>query len=325
MRTSNDLFQLINSMNQTEKRYFKVYASKHIIGEKNNYVKLFEAIEKQTEYDEADIRKKFEGTKFIKQLSVAKNYLYNILLKSLHTYHSNNSAASKTDELLHEAYILDKKALYNQERKLLEKALNISITHELFPKILEILKVKINLLGKIPYAKDHGREIERMKKMQLDSIEKIENLWEYLNLKSKHKVLITQHLVSRSRKDINEMDIILSDKLLTDEKKAITFDSKNIFFNIIAVVNNKKGQWKKTYEIIKKQLALLESRPELLPENMERYINASANYLLITKTAGTPDEFKTALKKFKSIFDKYHGYIDESSRLLMLRALNSEL
>ena len=40
---------------------------KHIIGEKNNYVKLFEAIELQSEYDEAAIRQKFRHEKFIKQ------------------------------------------------------------------------------------------------------------------------------------------------------------------------------------------------------------------------------------------------------------------
>ncbi len=49
---SNQLFQLIKSLNKSEKRYFNLYASRHTIGEKNNYVILFEAIDKQIEYDE---------------------------------------------------------------------------------------------------------------------------------------------------------------------------------------------------------------------------------------------------------------------------------
>ena len=46
---SNDLFQLIQSLSRTEKAYFKKYTSLHVIGERNNYVKLFNAIEKQKE------------------------------------------------------------------------------------------------------------------------------------------------------------------------------------------------------------------------------------------------------------------------------------
>jgi len=44
MKPSTELFDLIRSLSQSEKRYFKVYASKHVIGKENNYVRLFEAI-----------------------------------------------------------------------------------------------------------------------------------------------------------------------------------------------------------------------------------------------------------------------------------------
>ena len=36
MTTSDDLFLLIKSLKQTEKRYFKIFASIHVKGEQNN-------------------------------------------------------------------------------------------------------------------------------------------------------------------------------------------------------------------------------------------------------------------------------------------------
>ena len=36
------LFELVKSMTMSEKRYFKIYSSKHVIGQSNDYVLLFD-------------------------------------------------------------------------------------------------------------------------------------------------------------------------------------------------------------------------------------------------------------------------------------------
>ena len=59
MRASDNLHALIKSLTQTEKRFFKLSASIHK-GERN-YMKLFEAIDKQREYDEVALRKIFKN------------------------------------------------------------------------------------------------------------------------------------------------------------------------------------------------------------------------------------------------------------------------
>ena len=64
-KPSDSLHRLIHSLNKPEKRYFNIYASRHSSG-KNNYVKLFEAICLQKQYDEEKIRQKFKQEVFIK-------------------------------------------------------------------------------------------------------------------------------------------------------------------------------------------------------------------------------------------------------------------
>lgn len=56
-------------MSKPEKRYFKVFSSRHVIGDQNNYQILFDAIDKLAEYDESKLMKKFENEAFINHFS----------------------------------------------------------------------------------------------------------------------------------------------------------------------------------------------------------------------------------------------------------------
>ena len=49
-RVNESVHELIKSLTKSEKRYFKLMSSRHTIGEENNYVILFDAIEKQIDY-----------------------------------------------------------------------------------------------------------------------------------------------------------------------------------------------------------------------------------------------------------------------------------
>jgi len=121
MSASNDLFRLIKSLSPSEKRFFKIYSSRHVIGEENNYVKLFDIIDKQKQYDEAEIRKHFNNNPFVKYLSKSKAYLHQLILKSLTSYYSQITIDAKLKEQLRQVEILYHKALYDQCIKLLRK------------------------------------------------------------------------------------------------------------------------------------------------------------------------------------------------------------
>ena len=62
-KASDSLHRLIKSLTKPEKRYFKVFSSRHVIGDQNNYLVLFDAIDRQGEYDEAKLIKKFKNVK----------------------------------------------------------------------------------------------------------------------------------------------------------------------------------------------------------------------------------------------------------------------
>ena len=100
--SSHALFDLISSLTMSEKRYFKLFSSRHVIGESNDYIHLFNAIDKQNVYSE-DVLKK---ASYVKNLSQEKNYLYRLVLKSLNAYHSSLNNKSRIFEFLKQVEIL---------------------------------------------------------------------------------------------------------------------------------------------------------------------------------------------------------------------------
>ncbi|MCB9336004.1 MAG: hypothetical protein H6586_07635, partial [Flavobacteriales bacterium] len=90
MKSKELLFELVHSLTKSEKRFVKLNAQMHS-GDKV-YLKLMDAILKQNEYNEDELLGLFKNEKFVKQFSVAKNYLINFILKQLRQYHSGLKA-----------------------------------------------------------------------------------------------------------------------------------------------------------------------------------------------------------------------------------------
>src|SRR5437868_4913661 len=109
-KPSDNLFRLIRSMNKPEKRYFKIYASRHS-SEKNNYMKLFEALDNQKQFNEELLLKKFQKESFVKKFPIAKARLFDTVLRSLDAFHANSSIDAQLKRQLHFAEILYKKSL----------------------------------------------------------------------------------------------------------------------------------------------------------------------------------------------------------------------
>ena len=85
MKPSAELFDLVKSLSKSEKRFFKLSSSLQT-GEKN-YLQIFDAIEKQSSYDEAALKKQFAKETFVKHFPSEKNHLLPRII--LESYSSN--------------------------------------------------------------------------------------------------------------------------------------------------------------------------------------------------------------------------------------------
>jgi hypothetical protein len=119
------LFELIKTLSQSEKRYFKKYATAH--GSKNPYaVALFDALEKPKEYDDALFKKNNAKQPFFSNLASEKQHLMRVLLRSLREYHRDNNSRSAIHLHLDCFELLFEKRQYKLAEKNLIKAEKLS-------------------------------------------------------------------------------------------------------------------------------------------------------------------------------------------------------
>jgi len=118
-RSTDPLFQLIKSLEKSEKRNFKLYATRNSSSDELKSVQLFDALDKLDYYDEVVLLKKNESIKK-QQLSNLKAHLYKQILSSLRLINDES-----IDIALHEqmdyARILYNKGLYHQSLKVLDR------------------------------------------------------------------------------------------------------------------------------------------------------------------------------------------------------------
>lgn len=119
-RFTDNLFQLIKSLEKAEKRNFKLYIKRSSGKEDLKIIQLFDALDKLAEYDEQVLLKKLPSIQK-PQLANIKVHLYKQLLASLRLLKSTDSIDMQLNEQLDFARILYNKGLYLQSLKILEK------------------------------------------------------------------------------------------------------------------------------------------------------------------------------------------------------------
>jgi len=201
MKNPSDLFQLIKSLSKSEKRYFKIYASRHVIGEQNNYIKLFDAIDRQKEYDEDAIRKEFASEVFIKQLSVTKNYLYRLILESMRAYHAERTPRAQVRGLLNDADFLIGRRLFEQADKIIDKARKTAQANEEYILLLETMTLERTVMREIRYEDQSQEDIDRFYSSFLDTLSIVDNVARYWQLSA---VMYLSYVLKGSTRDASD-------------------------------------------------------------------------------------------------------------------------
>jgi hypothetical protein len=130
-RSTDTLFQLIKSLEKSEKRNFKLYANRNASGEELKSVQLFDALDKMDYYDEAFLLKKNETIKK-QQLSNLKAHLYKQILSSLRLINDETNIDIQLNEQMDYARILYNKGLYLQSLKVLDRMKDIAKANNQF-------------------------------------------------------------------------------------------------------------------------------------------------------------------------------------------------
>lgn len=119
-RSSDELFQLVKSLEKAEKRNFKRFVQRNLDTSDLKIVTLFDVLDGMEEYDEDVLLRKVKTLKTA-QLPNLKANLYRQILASLRTMRDDGNVEIQLHEQLEYASILYNKGLYQQSLKTLAR------------------------------------------------------------------------------------------------------------------------------------------------------------------------------------------------------------
>ncbi|AOW10071.1 hypothetical protein [Flavobacterium gilvum] len=122
------LFVLIKSLSKSEKRQFKIFASRLETSSNTKFIELFNILDKSEVYDEKLILK--SGLIKKAQLSNLKSYLYKQILVSIRLNIPSQNIRYQLREQIDFAAILYNKGLYRQSLKILDKTKQQAIEND---------------------------------------------------------------------------------------------------------------------------------------------------------------------------------------------------
>lgn len=293
------LFLMIKSLNKAQKRYIKVNST-HIIGKKNNYMRLFDALDKMDEYDEDKLAAKFKGTNFINHLPSEKNYLYEFILKNMRSYNTDRTIIFTIQSLLQDIYFLFEKGLHDACLKRIKKAKKLCYKFDTFYYLLELIDWERKLI-KFKFSDDqHAKVKEQMEEMN-EVMELIKNERDFRNLFDELFLTLKSDYYTISETRLARVKEIMNDPLLTHESKALSFSAKTYYYESYITYYSLLKDTEKGYGAHRTLVKLWEDRPELIKEKLSRYKSALRNLAATSYAAGNFDEFHATIAKVKSL------------------------
>ena len=300
---SNKLFNLVNSLSGSEKRYFKLFVNKNQTSKNNKYILLFDAIDAQEIYDDEALRKIVYGNKPIqsRKFSELKNYLYELILKSLQGYDEKTSVEYKLKGMLLSIKVLFKRSHFEDCKEMMQKAKKMAIRFEFFEQMLEILgwekkiaytQIDVNFLDK---------ELDRIQEDEKECLDQLAALSIYQNIFFKVLISGKQNALLRSDDKIKYLKTLLSHPLMKDAKKATSHRSQILYHRIKSIYHYSLSDYEGFYQSGKKILEVMESKPHLLQEDVSEYISALSNFTNSCNFLNRNNEVEKCLSKFLKI------------------------
>jgi hypothetical protein len=311
MNKKEDLFLLIASLSRTEKRYFKLFAAKNGSKEAKYSIVLFNILEKQAsstgdkkdKYDESIVVKKLKGNPLLKRFSSAKVELYQLILKSLHRYHSDISITVK--EHIHFIKILFDRGLLHQCYEAIKKTKAKATKYELFELLLEIHDIERNVTHQLwSQSNVLMHKTEKIRKEEELSLLRIGRIRHFKSIGAKFLSVTNKSNAIRNTESQKTFRKLITDPLFSEKKKATCFSEMYFMYKAFEFFYSKNEDHPNSYLITKKIIGLVIDSPNQTAINPLRFLAAYNNHILNCRRTKKYDEMMEGIHVMRSFADK---------------------
>ena len=276
-RSTDHLFQLIKSLSKSEKRHFKLYSRRNASGSDALFLKLFDEIDRQKEYDEDLIINRVAGISK-RQFANIKSNLYRQLLVSLRLLHRTQIISISIREMLDYAHILYNKKLYRQSLNMLERARNRALDAKMHALALEIVTFE-KLIESQYVTRSMALKADELAESSEELAQLVRQLNSYSNLALRIYRFGLKMGYARNAEEKEYAIRYFNAHLPVHYEEDLSFFEKLYLYQAYVYIFNITLEFPKQYRYAQKWTDLFHDAPEMIDNNIPYYLKGLHNLL----------------------------------------------
>lgn len=300
-RSTDPLFQLIKSLEKSEKRNFKLYATRNTASEDLKIVQLFDALDKMDAYDEAILLKKNESIKK-QQLSNLKAHLYKQLLSSLRLITDESNIDIQLHEQMDYARILYNKGLYLQSLKVLDKMKEMARSKNQFTYLQQALFFEKNIEA-LHITRSMQNRAEQLGKESDETNDTLSLVSQLSNLSLQLYSWYINHGHARNEQEVIELEQFFIEKLGDKADKCKTFFEKLFLHQSQCWNAFIRQDFLQYYRYSQKWVNIFNEEPYMIAIESGHYIKGMHNLMGSHFDLGNHQKLKETLEQFDKFCD----------------------
>jgi hypothetical protein len=316
---SVELFDLIQSLSKSEKRFFKLYSQRIENSDTKKFLMLFDIIGKQSNYDEVAILNKYEIFT-PKQFPSLKVHLYKEILKSLSIVNAKATIDIKIHYQMGQAQLLYNRCLYGQSLKILGKAKKIALQNDRNILLLDILELeKMIMIHTISARTQEGIDTIIIESKKISDMVNSTNTFSNLSLKM--NALYMNLGFVRNKLEFDKVRDFFFSAIPEYQEVDLTFHDKLYLYYSYTGYFFFINEIRRGYFYAKKMLDLFINAPHMIENKLEMYIKAINNLLVAQNKLYLLSEFTETKKMLIAIKRFPKSLLNENINLNLFKTI----
>ena len=253
---TNSLFELVHSMQKSEKRYFRLFAQQQ--GSQNqNYLRLFDELLKMDRYDDEVLQKRAVKAGLASNLKATKKYLYDNILKCLKLYFVDYCISVKLPDALQNMRVLLNKGMFDDAARAYKKIEDIYHTNEQFGGLFDVLTFGERLWRTILPGTEAGKKLRSIYQQKQLCLQYLNNLNEYVFLKNEIELVFREVYNGRNSANRLQLEEFADHHLLRSGAHAMSTRAEMERFSCRVLLHLGLNEWTELYEVSGEALTMI--------------------------------------------------------------------
>jgi len=302
------LFALVKSLTKAEKAHFSKYARLSSVKDKPDYLKLFEYLDKQEEYEEELLKKHFEGEKILLHFSRKKNQLITKITESLGVLYESRIPETDLRRQMNQLPVLYEKAIH-EKTLLKEVEVRIRAIKKMAQKHeqLHILMELFDWEKRVLVSQDKKTKEQETQALiaEQESLRHILNVELTLrNIYSEAYLILTKDIELEITANRDKFERLMEYPLSIDEVDALSSKSKKYFYFLKSSYHHIRQEPDIAYKYARLLIDIFEKQEKKQGFiNTVDYKNQLCYYMVTCSRAGKYEDYPQTIAKIRKMYD----------------------